>query len=176
MSYSAYMTASRDYDLSLFETSGTAAKKSAPKKVKKRQFADNIVELPDVTADGSQRRKHNVAALVFGFVLASIIVVIVGVIIHGQVQLAELNQKITAANIELENSRSDYIQIQARVDASLSTATVEEYARTQLGMSKATNQQKQYISLADSDKAEIFAEDEGTVFDEMGDYLGSMLS
>ena len=176
MSYSAYMTASRDYDLGLFETSGTAAKKSTPKKAKKRQVTNNIVELPDVTPEAGQRRKHNVVSLVFGFVIASIIVVVVGMMIHGRVQLAELNQEIALAKAQLENSRSEYVQLQAKVDASLSTATVEEYARTQLGMSKATNQQKQYISLADSDKAEIFAEDEGTVFDEMGEYLGSMLS
>ena len=176
MSYSAYMSATRGYDLSLFETSGTAAKKPAPKKVKKRPANNRIVELPEAVEETGQRRQHNFAALAFGFILASIIVVVVGVIIHGQVQLAELNQKITAANTELETSRSEYIPLQAKVDASLSTATVEEYARTNLGMSRATNQQKRYISLADSDKAEIFSEDEGIVFDEVGEYFGSMLS
>lgn len=177
MAYSSYVTAGRGYDLSLFETSGTAAKSPAPKKVKKKQYnRNNIVELPDAVEDKSLRRKHNVAGLMFGFVIASIIVVMVGAIIHGQVQLAELNQEITDAQTELAQSRSEYVQIQARVDASLSTATVEEFARTQLGMEKATNQQKEYISLSEGDKAEIFTEDEGTVFDEVGEYFGSMLS
>jgi len=174
MAYSSYVTAGRGYDLSLFETSGTAAKRPvATKAVKKKQQKNNIVVLPDVVEDKALRRKHNVAGLIFGFIMASIIVVVVGIMIHGQVQLAEINQEITAAQAELENSRSEYIQIQARVDASLSTATVEEYARTQLGMEKASNQQKEYISLAESEKARIFAQDEGVVFDESGKYLGA---
>lgn len=164
MAYSAYMTAGRGYDLSLFETSGTAAKSPAPKKVKKRQYNNNIVELPDIDESAVPRRKHNVAGLVFGFAMAAIIAVVVGIIIHGQVQLAELNQQITQAQADLETSRSEYVQIQTRIDASLSTATVEEYARNVLGMSKATNQQKEYISLCDGDKAEIFAGDDNSLF------------
>ncbi len=176
MSYSAYMSATKGYDLSLFETSGTAAKKPEPKKVKKRQPANRIVEIPEFTVEAGQRRKHNFAALAFGFVFAAIVAIVVGVMIHGQVQLAELNQEIAAKGKELEESRSAYIQLEAQQKTSLSTTTVEKIARTELGMSKATSQQKQYISLADSDKAEIFAEDEGTVFNEAGEYIDSMVS
>ena len=166
MAYSSYATASRRYDLSLFETRGTAAKAPAPKKVKKKQYnRNNVVELPDIAQDKSLRRKHNVAGLIFGFALASVIAIVVGIIIHGQVQLAELNQQITAAQANLETSRSEYVQIQAGVDASMSTAAVEAYARDQLGMSKATNQQKEYISLTGGDKGEIFAEGEGKIFE-----------
>lgn len=165
MAYSSYVTASRGYDLSLFETSGTAAKAPALKKVKKKQYSrNNVVELPEMAEDVSLRRKHNVAGLVFGFAIASVIALVVGIIIHGQVQLAELNQEITAAQANLETSRSEYVQIQAGVDASMSTAVVEAYARDELGMKKATNQQKEYISLTDGDKGEIFAEGEGKIF------------
>ena len=166
MAYSSYVTASRGYDLSLFETSGTAAKATAPKKVKKKQYnRNNVVELPDMAEYGNQRRKHNVVGLVFGFALASVIALVVGIIIHGQVQLAELNQQITTAHADLETSRSEYVQLQASVDASVSTAAVEAYARDELGMIKATNQQKEYISLSGGDKGEIFAEGEGKIFD-----------
>lgn len=164
MAYSAYMTASRGYDLSLFETSGTAAKSPVPKKVKKKQYRNNIVELPEVDEASAPKRKHNVAGLMFGFVLAGIIAVIVGVMIHGQVQLAELNQQITQRRAELETSRSEYVQLQTRIDSSLSTATVEEYARNVLGMSKATNQQKEYISLCEGDCAEILSGDDNSLF------------
>ena len=167
MAYSSYVTAYRGYDLTLFETSGTAAKAPAPKKVKKKQYIgkNNVVELPDVIEDKSLRRKHNVVGLVFGFALASVIALVVGIIIHGQVQLAELNQEITVAQANLETSRSEFVQIQAGVDASMSTAAVEAYARDELGMMKATNQQKEYISLSGGDKGEIFAEGEGKIFD-----------
>lgn len=176
MAYSAYMTGNRGYDLSLFETSGTAARKPAPKKTKKRQHKNNIVALPEVKADKASRRKHNVGGLVAGFVMATVIAVIVGVIIHGQVQLAEINQQIAIAEKELNNKQSEYVQMQARVEAFLSTAAIEECARTQLGMAKATNQQKEYISLSGGDKAEIYTETKSNIFTEIGDFFGSLWS
>ena len=170
MAYSAYMTAGRGYDLSLFETSGTAARTPAPKKVKKKQYS-KIVEFPEINEETAPRRKHNVAALALGFVLATIVAVVVGIMIHGQVQLAEVNQQITKAQSDLETSRSEYVQINSRIDASLSTAMVEEYARNVLGMTKATNQQKEYICLTEGDKAEIFNEGEESIFVGIAEYF-----
>ena len=165
MAYSSYLTAGRDYDLSLFETSGTAARRPAPKKVKKKAYnKNNIVELPDLPVETAQRRKHNVAALVCGFFMATVIAVIVGIMIHGQVQLAELNQEITRAKSDLETSRSEYVQLQTKIDSSLSTAMVEKYAKDVLGMTKATNQQKEYISLSEGDKAEILSGNDNSLF------------
>lgn len=175
MAYSAYVN-SRGYDLSLFETSGSTARKPEPKKMNKKQTKNNIVKFQEVTVDKGQRRKHNVGSLVAGFLMASVIAVIVGIMIHGQVQLAEINQQITTAQSELDYSKSEYVQMQARVEAFLSTASVEEYARTQLGMSKATNQQKEYINLTQGDKAEIYTEDSGNIFTRIGDFFGSLWS
>ncbi len=174
MAYSAYMD--RGYDLSLFETSGTSAKAVAPQKQKKKQRTDNIVTLPHITYSKENRRKHNIGSLIVGFTMATVIALVVGIIIHGQVQLAELNQNIATAQSELEYSKSYYVQMQAKVESSLSTAAIEEYARTELGMSKATNQQKEYISLSGGDKAEIYTKSNNTVFTEMGEFFGSLWS
>ncbi len=175
MAYSAYMTRDRGYDLSLFETSGTAARKPETKKVKKKQY-NNILEMPGVSADQSQRRKHNVGSLIVGFAVAGVIAIIIGVIIHGQVQLAEINQKITTAQQTLTEKESEHNQMQARVEGLLSTAAIEECARNELGMSKATNQQKEYISLETGDKAEIYTQENSNIFTEIGDLLSSLWS
>lgn len=175
MAYSATLN-SRGYDLSLFETSGSTAKKPEPKKVKKKQAKNNIVALHEITVEKGQRRKHNVGSLVLGFIMAGIITVIVGFMIHGQVQLAEINQQITTAQTELDHSKSEYVQMQARVEAFLSTSAVEKYASTQLGMTKATNQQKEYISLSQGDKAEIYTQSSDNIFTRIGDFFGSLWS
>lgn len=176
MAYSAYMTNDRGYDLSLFETHGTSAPKPAPMKTKKRVRKNNIVELNDVVYDKAERRKHNVFGLVCGFAMAAVIVLIVGVMIHGQVRLAELNQQIAAAEITLSHRNSEHVQMQAKVEALLSTSVVEEYARTQLGMSKAVNQQKEYITLSHGDKAEIYTQGSGNVFSAIGEFFTSLWS
>ena len=175
MSYSACLN-SRGYDLSLFETSGSTARKPEPKVAKKKQHKNNVVAFQEVTVDKGQRRKHNVGSLVIGFLMAGVIAVVVGIMIHGQVQLAEINQQITTAQTQLDHTKSEYVQMQARVEAFLSTASVEEYARTQLGMSKATNQQKEYISLSQGDKAEIYTESSDNIFTRIGDFFGSLWS
>ncbi|MBQ4568451.1 MAG: septum formation initiator family protein [Ruminococcus sp.] len=178
MAYSAYAAQSRGYDLSLFETSGTAARKPSVKKTKKKTYAhkNNIVELPEMNVDKTLRRKHNPASLIAGFVMVGVIAVIVGIIIHGQVQLAEINQQIATAQQVLTEKESEHNQMQARVEGFLSTAAVEECARTELGMAKATNQQKEYISLETGDKAEVYIQENSNIFTKIGDFLGSLWS
>lgn len=176
MAYSAYMPSDRGYDLSLFETQGTSAPKPSPARARKRKPKNNIVELHTMEFDKESRRKHNVFGLVCGFAMAAVIVLVVGFMIHGQVRLAELNQQIAAAETTLAHSVSEYTQMQAKVEASLSTAVVEEYARTQLGMTKATNQQKEYITLSHGDKAEVFTNSGDNVFSAIGDFFGSLWS
>ena len=77
---------------------------------------------------------------------------------------------------ELEEKQSEYIQMSAKVEGSLSTAAVEEYARTQLGMTKATNQQKEYISLSQGDKVCVYDDCKGNIFTEIGDFFESLWS
>ncbi|MBQ8001449.1 MAG: septum formation initiator family protein [Ruminococcus sp.] len=176
MAYGTYGTTDRGYDLSLFETQGTAARKTAPAKQTKKQPKAKVVKLPEHNFDKAQRRKHNFASLAVGAVVMLVIVAIVGVIIHGYAQVSELNEQIAEAQIVLEHRQSEYIQMSAKVEASLSTAAVEEYARTQLGMTKATNQQKEYISLSQGDKAVVYSDTESNVFTEIGDFFESLWS
>ncbi len=176
MAYGTYGTTDRGYDLSLFETQGTAARKTAPAKQKKKQPKAKVVKMPEIQYDKASRRKHNYGAIATGVAFALVVVAIVGVIIHGNAQVAELNEQIAAAQVELDHSRSEYIQMSAKVEASLSTAAVEEYARTQLGMTKATNQQKEYISLSQGDKAVVYSDENANIFTEIGDFFESLWS
>lgn len=176
MAYGTYGTTDRGYDLSFFETQGTAARKTAPVKQKKKQPKAKVVKMSEFQYDQAPRRKHNFASLAVGFVIAVVVASIVGVIIHGHVQVAELNEQIASAQVELEHRQSEYIQMSAKVEGFLSTAAVEDYARTQLGMTKATNQQKEYISLSQGDKAVVYDDAQTNVFTEIGAFFESLWS
>lgn len=179
MAYGAYMMDNRGYDLSLFEsTRGTAVPKAAPavKHKRKPQAKNNIIELPEINISKAQRRKHNPMALCVGFVMSAIAALAIVSIILGQVRLAELNQEIASAEEKLSQTQSLHTQMQAKIEANLSAAAVEEYARNELNMVKATNQQKEYINLSQGDKAEIYEDGNRTVFAEMGDFLSSLWS
>lgn len=176
MAYGTYGTTDRGYDLSLFETQGTAARKTAPAKQKKKQPKAKVVKMSEFQYDKAVRRKHNFASLAAGFAIALVFAAMVGVIIHGHVQVSELNEQIASAQSQLDDRKSEYIQMSAKVEASLSTAAVEEYARTQLGMTKATNQQKEYISLSQGDKVVVYSDAQKSVFTEIGDFFESLWS
>lgn len=176
MANGAYMNTDRGYDLSLFESEGNAARKRKSSHKTTSVKKNNVIELNVPEYDKSQRRKHNIGSIVLGFVCAAVITLCVGFIINGQVELTELNQEIATAKVMLEESKSEYTQMQAKMEASLSTAAVEKYAREKLGMIKATNQQKEYISLSEGDKAEVYTEKQSNIFTEIGDFIGSLWS
>ena len=171
-----YMDADRGYDLSLFESEGNAARKKKAAVRKPQAKKNNVIELNMPEYDKAERRKHNIGSIVLGFVCAAVITLCVGFIIKGQVELTELNQQIASAQVKLEETKSEYTQMQAKMEASLSTAAIEKYAQEHLGMSKATAQQKEYISLAEGDKAEVYLQKKSNVFTEMGDFFSSLWS
>ena len=122
----------------------------------KRKQDNKIVSLPQDALIKIRRRKHNPFKLFIGSVAAAVVVIIIGSIIVGQVQLTELNQQIITAEESLRNSQSEYTQNQMALQSKLSTSEIEKYARDKLGMSKAENVQKEYVSLSEGDKAEIY--------------------
>ncbi len=177
MAYGAYALDDRGYDFSLFEsTRGTAVPKEVPVRKRKPQNRNNIIELPEVKVDKAHKRKHNVVGLVIGFILSAITVFAVCTVITGQARLTELNEQVALAQEQLSHAQSINTQTKAKIETSLSSAAVEEYAMSELGMVKATGHQKEYISLSQGDKAEVYIEEEKNVFSQIGDFVSSLWS
>ena len=169
----AFTTQNAAYDLSLFDEElnfSTAAPKrhedDEPQRQsrKKQHRRSKVVKLPQEELNKIRRRKHNPFKLVLGGLSAAIATFVIGVIIVGQVQLTELNQQIITAKKDLANSESVYIQNQMKVESNLSNAEIEKYASEVLGMTKASNAQKEFVALESSDKAEVSAAKDGNIF------------
>lgn len=161
------------YDLSLFdeETSyGSAAPKrdhaDAPEKSPSgaRKKKAKVVQLPEEELQKIRLRRHNPIKIALSTVCALVISAIIGAIIVGQVQLTELNQQVIDAQAKLEDTQSIYIQNQMKVEANLSNAEIEEYVQEKLGMTKASNAQKEFVTLESGDKAEVSSQREENIF------------
>ena len=63
-----------------------------------------------------------------------------------------------------------------KVESKLSPSVVEAYASEELGMSRADNYQKEYISLSQGDKAEISQTDGGNLFESIADAIAGLWS
>lgn len=173
------------YDLRLFEHEEirssvvkTPEKEQEVKPTKKKQNTKADAKSKDEKGSVKRikRRKNNFLNISLVVVFAAVIMVVVGLIIHGQVQLTELNQQISAAQSDLEEQQSLYTQLKMKVDASISTAVVEKYAQEKLGMSKVSNAQKEFISLSEGDKVELTASKNDTIFDTIADAFSSLWS
>lgn len=140
------------YDLNLFKDS-TA--KKIPEKRENRKEKNKVVTISEKQLYQNRIRKHNPFKLLVGGLSGAVITVIVATIIVGQVQLTELTQQINATKKELTVSQSTYTQLQMGIQSKLSTAEIEAYAENNLGMTKAENAQKEFVSLSEGDKAEL---------------------
>lgn len=163
------------YDLSLFDTSAEETIKVKKKKQKEKNNS-NVVTLPQEELHKIRFRKHNPFKVFVGSAVVCAITAVVIAIIMGQVQLTELNQQIITAQNELSNQQSVYTQTQMAVQSNLSTSEIQKYAEEQLGMTKASNAQKEFIELSDGDKAEITQDTKGDIFSQIANAISNLWS
>lgn len=181
-----YSRSSLAYDFTLFEENEHRRPAARGKRAKEKAAQgdsdpkQNTRGEADTERESSikriRRRSSNFArialAVVFGLAVAFIVVSI----IHGQVQLTELNQEIVNAKAELAEQQSVYTQLQMKVDSNISTAAVEEYAKDKLNMSKAANSQKEFVNLSEGDKAEVSMSSDKNIFEAIADAFASLWS
>lgn len=171
------------YDLSLFEDDGkkyTTVPQSTRKKTKSGANAAKKKTVADKAADNNaqkgQRKKYS-PLKVLGTAVAGVFVVgALATIIMGQAQLTELNRSIDKKTEELKQKDSQYTQLDMNVRSRYSTAIVEEYAKDELGMSKATNYQKEFVNLSEGDKAEVLTEESQNIFSTIIDAITGIWS
>lgn len=165
-----------NYDIDLFSEDSADYSVKVNKRRKNREAIkkEETVNSEKRMKKDSKKRKHSNSNIVLGVLLGVVLVVVVITIITSQVRLTELNQEISDAKHTLEEKQSIYTQYQMKVDANLSTAVVEKYAQENLGMTKATNSQKEFISLSQGDKAEVTIEEEKNIFTKIAEAFASL--
>ncbi len=179
-----YSHSSLAYDLTLFEDAGGASEEETVIDVQAEQESSSKENRTKTdgkrparkkrTKNGARRNRFFRVSLIVVFGLAFAFIVVS--IIHGQVQLTELNQEIVNAKAQLAEQQSVYTQLEMKVDSSISTPVVEEYAQDKLGMSKATNAQKEFINLSTGDKAEVTMTSDKSIFESIAEAFASLWS
>lgn len=164
----AFLSSNNAYDISVFEDENLENQDLHKK--------NKVVKIPKKKIEQAKRRKRNPLKLTVGFLFSAVVVAVVGMIIYSQVQLTELNQKISEAQETLENSQSEYTQMQMNVDAKYTTSIIEEYAQDKLGMTKANNSQKEFVDLSSGDKAKVVEKEGKSIFDTIVDWISSIWS
>lgn len=139
------------YDFSMFE----AKPQSGPERSPSKKQNDNIVVLPQKELQKNSRPKLHLLKMLSRFLVLALILGALGSLVYGQVRLTELTESIHTAKATLEENESVYTQLQMRVNAQLSMDNAEEYAKKELAMRAAEQEQTEYISISSGDKSEI---------------------
>jgi cell division protein FtsL len=181
-----YYRSSLAYDLTLFEESEADNVSNI-----ERESSENKSERADGGTRNSNKRDRNnrtkknskqkgrrskIGRIIFGVVCGLLMAFVVVSIIHGQVQLTELNQEIADAKARLAEQQSIYTQLEMKVDSSISTTVVEDYAKNNLHMNKAANSQKEFVNLSDGDKAEVSLSGDKNIFESIAEAISSLWS
>ena len=164
----AFLSSNNAYDISVFEDENFENQDLHKK--------NKVIKIPKKKIEQAKRRKRNPLKLTVSFLFSAVVVAVVGMIIYSQVQLTELNQKISEAQETLENSQSEYTQMQMNVDAKYTTSIIEEYAQDKLGMTKANSSQKEFVDLSSGDKAKVIEKEDKSIFDTIVDLISSIWS
>ena len=171
----AYEYTTAAYNLDLFRDS-TAPKLPEKKKKTEEKNKNKVVSLPQEALLKIRRRHHNPFKVFVGAVTGAVITAIVAMIIIGQVQLAELNSQIITTKAELSTAQSTNTQRNMAIQSKLSSSEIEQYAKDKLGMTKATNAQKEYVSLSKGDKAVISHTADKNFFEKVWDAISGLWS
>lgn len=153
----AYPTMKSQYDFSLFEmkTGTTANISTAPKKRtgeskprmrvvvnnKRKNKLNNIVP--------AEVRKNSIVKA--GAVLLGLLMVL-GMLIYMQAKLDDVNRQIARSQQTLEETMSENVRLQMKLNSIISIDKVEDYAVNTLGMVKIESGQVEYIDLSGEDK------------------------
>lgn len=159
------------YDLSLFEDDDEQKYSAVPHNSKKKENKEIPVKgkisadkPADVKPENNARKKYSPVKIISTAVAGLFVVGALATIIMGQAQITELNRSIEKKTQELKQKDSQYTQLDMNVRSRYSTSIVENYAKNELGMSKATNYQKEFVNLSEGDKAEVLTEESQNIF------------
>lgn len=152
------------YDLSHFDN--TARKEQERQQDRERRAREIKMNKHSVSRSGSRFLIVACAVAVFGALWA------VNVQNTKEDDIARMvdDQKKLLAEAQDENSL-----LQSRLDSKINISYIEEYAANELGMSKVTNSQINYLSVNTEDLIEVSPEESGNVFTAISDWFGDLL-
>lgn len=179
-----YNRTTEAYDFALFEGRGAENKYTVHKKSQELDVGTRKEENSLATTSKTQIyriKKQRSRARTFRVVVSVfLLVVALGVtasIIFNQVRLTELTDQLDIKAQQLDESKSLYTQLKMRSDANLSLATVENFAKQNLGMRKIDQSQLVFVELSKGDKGEVVQNNNGgNFFTNLWDSIKNLLS
>ena len=101
---------------------------------------------------------------------------LLGAVILSNVQQLQISNQITEKKQEYMNLQSENVRMQSELAGKTSNKNIQEYAENVLGMTKASNAQKEFVTLSGGDKAEVSAQQSENLFTQFIDSIKNLWS
>ncbi len=101
------------------------------------------------------RRKAKTIAPVKIILVSALTIVIAVTMIYSQVVLTELTSEVSFYEGQITELDTEYVRLQAELEAITSIKTLEEAAETKLGLAKIDSAQVEYVSLTGTDEISV---------------------
>lgn len=151
------------YDFSLFESREERRQEAEVKK-----SADTELR---VVKKARAAARVSVGTVIRVVMVSTIIVASLCCIMLNNVKLTELNDKISRAQTQLSNARSENVALNMQLESRMSFQNIEDEAVNRLGLQKVQNYQITYISMNSGDKVEIDGSGSNTFFNNAANFL-----
>lgn len=151
------------YDFSLFEANydNTVPVREPRREQPVRKPRENVVELPQKELERNARPKLRPLRAVIAVAAFCGFLALAAAMVYSQEQLAVLTEQINSATQQLEESQSLEVQLNMQAAQKMNGSQVENYAVSQLGMSKITSGQVTYVNVAQQDKGTVVRSTDG---------------
>lgn len=101
--------------------------------------------------------------------IISFIALILGFMIYGMVQVNETTSQINTLSKQLNVQKNDSVRLEAEMGSKMSMKSLEEHAKTNLGMTEAKPSQVTYINISKGNEIEIPQKNESNGFKDFVD-------
>lgn len=154
-----------------YERDGNAAREVMPIEDPRRRESErperknNVIEIPKEELEKSRRVKLSpfkvfTRSFFFLVIFGSVIM-----LVFNQVQLTELTDQIHTETKALSEAQALEVQLEMKTTEKINSAQIEEYARGQLGMTKISENQVEYMNMATEDKGIVLElSQDGNIF------------
>jgi len=148
---------SAQYDFSRFEPAKQSSANPKQKSNPSRKAQSQTQTLRVVITPARQRRMAENRAFAVHAVLSIIFLVgLAALMLYSRAILAAVNEDIGTQTELLSSLNGEYTRLQTELDAKISLRNIEEYASTNLGMSKVEQDQVQYVNVEQGESVTLY--------------------
>lgn len=154
------------YRFDLFETSP----RKEQEQVRPEQEVKVTPELKVAVTSPAKSGKPIIIGIIFALVFA-----VFFMYIYSMGKMNEVNERINAANAQLEEAQAINQTLQTQLAGSVSLDNVEKYAEQELGMQKINPSQEKYVEMQFGSMSECAEDDSGDIFVTIRNWFDSVL-